>query len=241
MAARIGPLLLVASLAALGQQKESAGMVSAALPESILMPPPSVGVLLRFERKPGSGFVKDLRREVEAIFRPAGLDMHWEVLDQRTQPKTYDRIVVVEMRGACNLGLINQAGGPAQERSRLGSTRVQEGEVLPFSMVDCDQIARAVWNSRGNATGRLLLPVTYRRLTGRVMAHELLHALLRTRDHRESDCARAMLITSDLPQQARLVSSEVAALRRIGLATLPSALAEGPKPGGPGRPRGAGQ
>jgi hypothetical protein len=57
--------------------------------------PPTVGILLRFERQPGTIFVKELRREVEYIFQPAGLDLRWEVLDGKQVSGAYNKVVLI--------------------------------------------------------------------------------------------------------------------------------------------------
>ncbi len=178
--------------------------------------PLTVGVMLKFEQKPPSGFVKRLGTAVREIFRPSGLDVRLEVFDNNLRPKEYNRAVVVEMRGACpmvppDLGPSNQP-----DRATLGFTRIQEGEVIPFSMVDCEQLVRIVQGVRAQTPNRLFLYTAYWNAMGRVMAHELMHMLLRTADHRETDCLRSPVRAGDLQFSARLNPAEIAALRQIG-------------------------
>jgi len=55
----------------------------------------------------------------------------------------------------------------------------------------------------------------YWRLVGRVMAHELMHALLRRPGHDNTDCARPVIAAYDLHVEPRLHPSEIAALRNL--------------------------
>jgi len=188
---------------------------------------PQVAVLLRFEQPPGKGFFETLRREVDDIFRPAGLDLHWFRLDQQIPRRSFDRVVVVEMRGRCSVAVLDEVLQTPAGGVTLGSTAVEEGQVIPFSMLYCDLIARAVARMRGASLSRALLPSSYYRLAGRVMAHEMMHALLRSTGHQDTDCARAVVLPYELYAPARLTPAERAALRRLRADPSGISLAKG--------------
>ena len=178
--------------------------------------PPTVGVMLKFDRQRAPAFLKQLQKDVAAIFRPTGLDLHWEIVGAGRQPGAYDRVVVLEMRGCCDtLRPLN--GGPAPDGSLpLGWTLISDGEVIPYAVVDCDHMARALAQPQIRIQNRQLLPGLYSRLASRVVAHELMHTLLRTADHHDGDCTRSPLRDVDLAREVRLEPNEVAALRQIG-------------------------
>ncbi len=183
----------------------------------------TVGVFLRFERPDSPSFTRRLERDVAAIFRPAGVDLVFPRPQDGT--RDYHRVVIVEMRGHCTSWRAAEVSGEA-EAAPLGWTRLNaDGQVMPFAMLDCDQVARAA--RRAN---RLHGPLghfsTFSRLAARVMAHELVHALLRTAEHRQTDCGRAQLRQADALDQARLDPSEIAALREIGRPSFGVAVAE---------------
>lgn len=178
--------------------------------------PPRVGVMLRFEREPSPAFLQLLQSEVGSIFRPSRLDLRWEILQSGRQPGTYNRVAVVQMHGTC---APTETRGTSSGSLRLGWTAVNEGEVLPYATIDCDQIARVLASSRNPSVNRQLWPTIYARLAGRVLAHELIHVLLRSPEHSDSDCARSPLRSIDLDLQARLSDAEVAALKQIGRRT----------------------
>ncbi len=187
---------------------------AAAEPVSSRFAPPRVGVLVRFERRPSSLFVKVLQQQVDAIFRPSGLDLQWETLSQNKQPGSYDRVVIVEMRGVCNPNWPTAPGQSLDSNVPLGWAMVNDGEVLPYTVVDCHQIARVIADRHHDST-RLTSFATYTRLASRVLAHELMHALLRTAEHHQSDCMRSPLRPSDLEVEPRLQPKEIAALKGI--------------------------
>ncbi|MBI3694800.1 MAG: hypothetical protein HY238_08175 [Acidobacteria bacterium] len=178
--------------------------------------PPTVGVMLKFDRQPAPAFLKQLQKDVAAILRPTGLDLHWEMVGAGHHPGAYDRVVVLEMRGYCS-GLRSLNGEPPPEGGLpLGWTLINNGEVIPYAIVDCDQMARALAQPQLRIQSRQLLPSLYSRLASRVVAHELMHTLLRSADHHDSDCTRSPLRAVDLTREVRLRPNEVAALREIG-------------------------
>ena len=188
--------------------------IAAPLPSELR--PPTVGVMLKFDRQPAPAFLKRLQKDVAAIFRPAGLDLRWEVLGPGREPHTYDRVVVLELRGYCS-ALRPLNGEPAPEGSLpLGWTLINNGEVIPFAVVSCDHMTQALAQPQLRGRHRQLLPTMYNRLAARVVAHELMHTLLRTADHHDGDCTRSPLRDVDLGGAVRLKPDEVAALRQIG-------------------------
>ena len=190
-----------------------------------------VGVMVSFDHSPQKNFPQQLRREVEEIFRPAGLNFVWELRDGNTQPGTYDRVVLLDFRGWCGSDRPNDAPVASTAHQRLGGAVVSDGEVTPFIQVDCDQMAAAVRNMRTQVASRLFLPGLYSRLASRVTAHELMHVLLRTTDHQSTDCMRPLLRASDLQSEARLTTSEIGALRLAGRAGPRPTLAQGARRG----------
>jgi hypothetical protein len=195
---------LLPLLAALGLQ---------AAPVSPDLAPPTVGLMVKFDHKPSPGFLKSLQSEVGAIFRPSRLDLRWEMLQPHRSPGVYNRVAVIEMHGTCAPGADS---GSSQISTRLGWTNVSDGEVQPYITIDCDNIAQVLASTWNHSASRHLAPPLYARLTARVMAHELIHVLLRTSEHHDSDCLRSPLRSLDLAFQPRLSNPEITALQRIG-------------------------
>ncbi len=189
-------------------------VAAAAEPSSSRFAPPTVGILVKFERRPPSIFSKMLQHQVKAIFRPSGLDLEWEILGEKKLPSTYDRVVIVEMRGFCNPNRFQEPREARDQKAPLGWTMVNDGEVLPYAVVDCDRIRQVLSGANRRSTD-FPSPAVYYRLAGRVLAHELMHVLLRTSEHHQSDCMRSPLRATDLEAEPRLQPSEIAALRQI--------------------------
>jgi hypothetical protein len=188
--------------------------------------PPTVGIVLRWEKKPAEAFVRLLRSEVEHIFRPAGLVLRWEV-GQKKRVGSYDRVVVVTLRGNCSEHRIYDfPEGSLVNGSPLGWTYVNDGELIPHSALDCDQIARALAEMRGRLPHQLTVRNVHVRLAARVLAHEMMHVLLRTRDHDAADFTSPTLRLEDLQKGLRLRSEQISALRRIGRGAPGVSLAE---------------
>ena len=206
MSLRISALAVLLSAASLS--------AASSCPEDL--PAPTVGVLLRFDHPPQRGFVNELRHTVEQIFQPAGLSFRWAVTPEKQV--CGHRTVIIDLHGSCGSALLRDAGDvEALREFPLGWTLVVGGEVLPTSLVDCDRIMRAslqIGLARSHPEWRNLL---YVRLAGRVVAHELMHALLRISDHDGADLTRSPLRLEDFRRPLpRLTPAQITALRQIG-------------------------
>lgn len=189
-----------------------AGVVAAAPPPAV--PSPQVAVLLSFQNRAVPDLVEQVRREVDGIFSPAGLTLVWQSDPPGFPPGPEQEIVRVEMRGNCRLSLVEGFAAPFRGRAALGWTRIHNGRVLPESAVECDQIARAMQSLSHQVRNRALLQRLYIKLVGRVMAHELMHALLRTADHHLAFNLEAPLRPADLLEPVRLLPFQIAALQQ---------------------------
>ena len=180
------------------------------------LPVPTIGVLLRFDRPPQPGFVNEVRLTVEQIFRPAGLAFRWAVAPPEKEVCGH-RTVLIELRGSCGPTFMRDSGDVDTLRELpLGWTFVVGGEVMPSSIVDCDRITRAARQIGLARSSREWRDLFYVRLAAQVMAHELMHSLLRTSDHDGADLTRSPLRLDDLRPLPHLTASQITALRQIG-------------------------
>jgi len=191
---------------------------------------PRVGVVLQLPPKTKLRSLRPLTRQVEEIFRTARLTLEWELLGGMDRPGLHDQVVVVELRGICSPFRIDAVQGQA-EGARLGWTLIQNGEVTPYSVVDCDQIARTLRYSPGSAARQPSRYHEFWALAARVLAHEMLHSLLRTTRHEGTDCLRSPLRQQDLRQPARLQPVEVRALARLAQGAPPTVAKGATRPG----------
>ncbi len=178
--------------------------------------PLKIVVLLEFEQRASILFLKQLQNQLDYIFARAGLDLQWVVYDSRTAAPSADRVVIMEMRGHCNASYARQALPLPKPGAALGQTFVNDGEVLPHSIIDCDQMARVTSQLRARYPSPTMVENSYLRLAGRVLTHELMHALLRTVEHHESHFTRSPLRLDAVDAAPRLSAAEVDALKRLG-------------------------
>jgi hypothetical protein len=91
--------------------------------------------------------VEAMKQEVESLTRPSGFELSWRSLDSPRIEQSFSDLVVVKFHGNCHMQgiqlLFNELG-PESDGGVLGSTKVADGQVLPFSDIECDQIRRSI-------------------------------------------------------------------------------------------------
>jgi len=154
---------------------------------SIARPASPVAVLLQFDQAYSRPAIEAMQREAGAILSPAGYQLEWHLLASELAGREYPDLVVVHLRGNCAAG---PATGVIANGEALASTAVADGQVLPFSEVQCDQVRRLL--GAYHAAG------TLGRALGRVVAHEMFHMLAATERHGKDGVARPSYTTQEL-------------------------------------------
>ena len=197
-AASLAACLVLPALLALGQtraDKHSTG---------------SVGVFMDFDSKPGNASLEVMEREVEGLLKASGVTLDWRQVKQNDGTEAFSGLVMLKFRGRCRVEPVQALRGsdsPSGGMHTLGSTLVENGRVLPFSQVECDQVRKALaylhpgagWLERQRALGRAL---------GRVVAHELYHMLAGATEHASTGLARASQSLRDLISAHEIVFGE---------------------------------
>jgi hypothetical protein len=150
----------------------------------------NVTVVLQFEDRYSELSIREMQAEAQALVRDSGVVLSWRRRDEVSSSESFPRMVVVRMRGVCDVGgpLPPSPPGPLI----LGSTYLLGGEPSPFSDIECDRIRSSLGaqpRGGGGAFGRAL---------GRVLAHELHHVIDRTRGHTATGYTRKSLSAADL-------------------------------------------
>jgi hypothetical protein len=156
---------------------------------------PSVGVtvVLQFEDRYSELSIGEMKMEAQALVRDSGVVLRWRRMDQLSASDAFPRMVVVTLRGVCDMGL--PVPPLSSEPVALGYTYILGGEPGPFSDIECDRIRSTLGDQRGDlAFGRAL---------GRVLAHELHHVIERTRRHTATGYKRKSLSAADLVAERR--------------------------------------
>jgi hypothetical protein len=145
---------------------------------------PGLTVLVDFERAAPNASVGEMRREVQHLLKPSGLNVDVRLRSDVQPGENFADLVLVRVKGSCDTMpdpmLVDERGPQALARSYTVA-----GQVQPFGEVSCDRVRRAVdsalWAAQRAERDQLL-----GRALGRVVAHELVHMVARTGKHSNS-------------------------------------------------------
>ena len=143
-----------------------------------------VAVYLDFEEPPSDAAVEAMRKEASSVLDRVGIQIAWRLVSANQGNEPFERLVVVKLTGGCACGGFLPR---AHESLILGTTAVADGRVLPYSQVPCDAVRRLLPEIE-YASDRRAGDAALGRVLGRVLAHELYHAVLGTVHHADSGC-----------------------------------------------------
>jgi hypothetical protein len=155
---------------------------------------PAVTLVLQFDQAYSPRSLAAMKREVASIVRESGMKVDWRLLSDVQSTDSFEGLVVVRFRGAC---VIQRPASMLDERGYYAFTYVTDGDVLPFSEVECDKVANSIepqmspaqWKDRDTVLGRAL---------GRVLAHELFHMLAKSPQHSPTGVTKSALSPAQL-------------------------------------------
>src|SRR5262245_1849434 len=84
--------------------------------------------------------VREMKREVEGIMKESGLRLDWRVR-QEAASELPGNLVVLRFRGRC---VLEPDPILYDERGPFASAYSTDGEMLPFTEVDCNRVAASV-------------------------------------------------------------------------------------------------
>jgi hypothetical protein len=140
-----------------------------------------------------------MKRELGALMHQAGYRVEWRSLDaNRGQDADASLLAVLELTGVCGIapGFAETERTPLSSSS-LATTTVTDGQVLPFSSLNCMALTNSVSAALAREAGARR-DFLYGRAMARVVAHEFYHVLLRTTEHGRQGVARSCFSTGDL-------------------------------------------
>ena len=151
------------------------------------------------------------RREAESLMQSAGYNIDWRASGDPHADSA--NLVLVELTGDCAAPTAPQASSARVDFGRsLATTAVQDGAVIPFTRVDCSALRDVVGSAldrEAPARRAFLLG----RAMGRLIAHELYHALARTREHAAAGIGKPCFSAADLLSER--FEFEAVALNRL--------------------------
>jgi hypothetical protein len=162
--------------------------------------PAPIGIYMSFDGSHSDRAVAAMQREVEGLTKASGFHLQWRSLENRSSEDAFSDLMVVKLRGSCNMQgiqLLFSELGPDADGGALGSTKTSDGQVLPFSELYCDRIRRSIAplsigaspEERESLLGRAM---------GRVLAHELFHVFANTGKHGQEGVAKTAYSRKDL-------------------------------------------
>jgi len=155
----------------------------------------AVELYLKSYRDASPGVVKDLKAQLIAVLRSAGLQIGWWSARDRLTGVDGD-LITIDLQGTCDPWAAPNRGMPSAPVA-LASTAVSDGRVLPFSQVDCTAVNRFL------SVSLEALPASqrervYSRALARLLAHEVYHVMTQSTAHRTSGIAKATVTPADL-------------------------------------------
>ena len=179
-------------------------LIAAAAVPVAAMPPSGadVTVIVNFKGPYSAPAVKFMEREVAQILKGTGVTVDWRPRAEAGDA-TFNDLVVMTFKGSCVFSAVPL---PYDELGPYAITRTTGGEVQPFGEVDCDHVVSSLHTAMSGddyARADLLLG----RALGRVVAHELVHMLTKSKQHGREGVERAalsarQLIADSLPLSA---------------------------------------
>jgi hypothetical protein len=170
-------------------------LVAIGLPVAAL--PPATGadvtVIVNFKSTYSTPAIKFMQREVEQILKSSGVTLEWRSRSEAVDA-TFNDLVVMTFKGSC---VFNPMPIVYDELGPYAITRTTGGEVQPFGEVDCDHVVSSLHTAMSGddfAKADMLLG----RALGRVVAHELVHMLTKSRQHGREGVEKAALSARQL-------------------------------------------
>src|ERR1051325_835821 len=164
-----------------------------------------IGILFDFATRPDSTVVNLMESEIRKILAPAHLQLSFLIIGESSAARPFRKIVVVHFQGSCQSRSergIYLNNSDLLDYPALGKTDVSGGHILPYVRVYCNEIRAFMPSSSRASRGQL-----YGRALGRVVVHELYHALLSTRDHSRNGVARFAQSGRDLTRDRLALDS----------------------------------
>jgi len=169
----------------------------AAIALPVAAKPPSTGadvtVIVNFKSAYSAPAIQEMQREAGQILKSSGVTLDWRSRTEAADT-TFNDLVVMTFKGSC---VFNPMPIVYDELGPYAITRTTGGEVQPFGEVDCDHVVSSLHTAMAGddfaKADRLL-----GRALGRVVAHELVHMLTKSKQHGREGVEKAALSARQL-------------------------------------------
>jgi len=152
-----------------------------------------VTVITNFKNSYSAPAIKAMQSEVEQILKSSGVSLEWRSRDEAADA-TFNDLVVMTFKGSC---VFNPMPIVYDELGPYAITRTTGGEVQPFGEVDCDHVVSSLHSAMTGGDFAKADQLLGRAL-GRVVAHELVHMLTKSKQHGREGVEKAALSARQL-------------------------------------------
>lgn len=154
-----------------------------------------IALYTHFDQEVPPVVIDAMHAEIDMIMAPMGINFEWRSLDGVRGTEISTELAVLTFKGHCDLAGINPRR--VGDIGALGFTHMSDGEILPFSQIECDRVRLFVQRElvtvrspeRDEIFGRAL---------GRVVAHELYHIFANTTRHGDCGVGKAAYSVREL-------------------------------------------
>jgi hypothetical protein len=168
--------------------------VAAPSPPSEL-PSETVGIYVHADPDTPPALLQYMQEEAESILEPLGVSWAWRSESDIRRGEVFSRVVTVRLKGSC---MVSGEMPAVEPSAALGITHMERGEPLPYCELDCERIRAFLRHELGRRPGAAPPPLLVGRAWGRVLAHELYHALGETRAHGREGITKAHFTAKEL-------------------------------------------
>lgn len=153
-----------------------------------------VTIFMQFQNGVSAEALQQMQLDSEALMESVGVQLDWRFLNDGKDYDHVSELVVAKFHGLCEM---SSSLEPLKTDGALGWTHTTDGEVLPFTNIECDRVRRFIyrsvrregWLAREQALGRAM---------ARVIAHELYHILTNTMSHAADGVAKPYYTPGEL-------------------------------------------
>ena len=138
-----------------------------------------------------------LQVELSRLLEPAGLPVNLKTPSEQRLGEDFSKLVVAKLHGNCVAEPLAGTATSLFEPRSLASTAISDGAILPFATVECDNLRRAL-SPALLAAKKSFREEMFGRAVGRVLAHEIYHMLVQTRQHRGEGISKSCFSLADL-------------------------------------------
>lgn len=173
-----------------------------------LAPAGEVDLYLKIDRGIEPAVLSSMETELASVMIPSGAHIEFRQLNGAQAGTTSGVNIVLDLRGECGVAWHADWATASSEAGPLASSAVSDGEILPFSWIDCGVLSRLIGPAISDEPDALR-DCSYGRALARVLAHELFHVLTQKSGHTESGLAKAKFTAADLLSESFQFAGDV--------------------------------